>query len=273
MRFWILAENTAVESRFGCEHGWSVLAECQGHKILFDMGKTDLFLQNACKMGLDLSQVETGVLSHGHYDHAGGLPAFFSENKTAPVWIQEGAEAPHYSIRDTGPVYIGVPKEVLGNERFRIIMGSRDLGNGALLLPHPNAKKLWPRSNQVLRIKQENEFVADDFSHEQYLVLEENGKQVLLCGCAHCGIVNIMELVGQETGRFPDVVIGGFHLSIPHSGQSEPSETIQKVGEILKKYPSVYYTGHCTGNMAWNQLRGILGDRIQLVASGMSWDI
>lgn len=273
MRFWILAENTSNQPELGCEHGWSVLAECQGQKILFDMGKTDLFRQNARKMGLDLAQAEMAILSHGHYDHAGGLPAFLEENHKAPVWMQKGAEIPHYSMRETGPAYIGIPKEVLENPQIHVISGCKDLGNGAFLLPHPVSRKFWPRSNQVLLAKQNGVLVEDDFAHEQYLILEETGKQALLCGCAHCGIVNIMEAAAQQTGRFPDVVIGGFHLSIPHSGESEPQETVYQIGEVLRQYPSRYYTGHCTGLTAWNQLREMLGDQIQLVSAGMSWDI
>ena len=96
MKLWVLAENTACCDRFGAEHGLSLYLETLGHKILFDMGQTDLFARNARTLGLDLQTVEAAVLSHGHYDHGGGLEHFLNINPGAPVYASPWALRPHY---------------------------------------------------------------------------------------------------------------------------------------------------------------------------------
>lgn len=78
MKLWVLMENTASNSSFFCEHGLSFYMETAGHKILFDMGQSGNFVKNAKKMGLHLCDVDIAILSHGHYDHGGGLPGIFS---------------------------------------------------------------------------------------------------------------------------------------------------------------------------------------------------
>ena len=68
----VLSENTAASDEFGCEHGLSLYVETGKHRLLFDTGASDLFAKNAARLGVELSAVDTAVLSHGHYDHGGG---------------------------------------------------------------------------------------------------------------------------------------------------------------------------------------------------------
>jgi len=75
-----LVENTALSKNFGSEHGLSLYIEANSHKILFDVGASELFLENAKKLNVDISEVDYLIISHGHYDHGGGLRAFLREN-------------------------------------------------------------------------------------------------------------------------------------------------------------------------------------------------
>ena len=90
-------ENTASRPDVTAEHGLSLLIEAGGHAVLFDMGQSEAFADNAQKMGVDLNRVDAAVLSHGHYDHGGGLGRFFRENDHAPVYMHAQAFEPHYS--------------------------------------------------------------------------------------------------------------------------------------------------------------------------------
>lgn len=275
MKFWVLAENSACTPAFGAEHGLSILAQCRGKTILFDTGKTGLFAENAAKLRLSLEEVDAAVLSHGHYDHAGGLPVFLAHNHHAPVWMQETALEPHFSHRPSGEIApIGVPPLLIAQNRLHLLDGDAEIGEGLRIFAKVPGKTLWPQSNAVL-LKQgeDGDYLPDDFSHEQHLWLEEDGKSVLLTGCSHCGVVNILESILGKTGQVPDVVIGGFHLSMPSAGKSEPPEVVDAVGEKLAALPCRYYTGHCTGTEAFSRLKAILGDRLQPITAGCCLNI
>lgn len=96
MQITVLAENTATDERFGKEHGLSLYIQTSCQNILFDMGQTELFLENARKLNIDLGEVDVAVLSHGHYDHGGGLSAFMEINGKAKVYVSRYAFEPHY---------------------------------------------------------------------------------------------------------------------------------------------------------------------------------
>ena len=87
MKITVLMENTAARETLAAEHGLSLYIQTAHRNILFDMGQTDAFARNAQALGIDLAQVDTAVLSHGHYDHGGGLEKFLEINKTAPIYI------------------------------------------------------------------------------------------------------------------------------------------------------------------------------------------
>lgn len=101
MKFVTLVEDT-TKCELGAEHGLSIYAETEKHKLLFDVGTTDLFIKNAKALGIDLSQVDTVVISHGHNDHGGGLDAFLAINDHAVIYLQEKAFNDHYTAKKTG---------------------------------------------------------------------------------------------------------------------------------------------------------------------------
>ncbi|MBR2615965.1 MAG: MBL fold metallo-hydrolase, partial [Clostridia bacterium] len=96
MKITVLSENTSSRDCIAAEHGLSLLVETGKLHILFDMGQGDLFWENAKALGMDLATVDLAVLSHGHYDHGGGLERFLRENTTAPVYVHPLAFRPYY---------------------------------------------------------------------------------------------------------------------------------------------------------------------------------
>ena len=97
MKITALVENTTKTEGFEAEHGLSLYIETNKHNIIFDMGQSDLFLKNAGKLGINLENVDIAILSHGHYDHSGGLGAFLELNKIAPVYLSEFAFEHHFN--------------------------------------------------------------------------------------------------------------------------------------------------------------------------------
>lgn len=176
MKITVLSENTSV-SPAASEHGLSLLIETKGYKLLFDTGASPLFAENAEKLNVDLSDAAFAVISHGHYDHGGGLGKFLDINSSAPVYIRENAFGDFFSARPNGEIaYIGLEKSFLLNPRF-ILTGECCIINGECRL-FSNVSQVWPgpSGNKTLLRKTGDGFQPDDFSHEQSLIISAEGK-------------------------------------------------------------------------------------------------
>lgn len=232
-----LLENTTKCSAMQTEHGLSLYIETKTKKILFDMGQTSLFLENARKLDIELSAVDFAVLSHGHYDHGGGLPDFLRINDHAPVYISRFAFEPYYNRKDK---YIGLDLRILQKEEFRkrirFTGDEQEIADGIRLFSCNSYNRPYGMRNFGLSKKIDGHVLHDDFRHEQYLRIEEDGKTVLFSGCSHKGIMNIVSWFS------PDILIGGFHFS-----SLAPGNELEYAANVLNTYPTVYYTCHCTG--------------------------
>ncbi|MEN6594722.1 MAG: MBL fold metallo-hydrolase [Clostridiaceae bacterium] len=274
MRIVTLVENTASSEAFCAEHGLSLYVETGTTKLLFDMGRTDLFLHNANKLGVLIDQVDLAVISHGHYDHGGGLSAFLAANKKASVYINTRAFERHLSIKQGGVLGdIGLDAALRSSGRMVAVGERMEIARGMTLFSGVTERTLYSRCNDTLFMEQDGEFVADDFAHEQNLIIEENGKLVLFAGCAHNGIVNILRRAEAIAGRRMDAVIGGFHLQSPSLKHSEPPEHIRAVGEALLASGSVFYTGHCTGEEPFLMLKQIMNEKLLALSTGGIYEL
>lgn len=268
MKVVTLLENTTCRDDVSCAHGLSLYIETQRNKILFDMGPDESFLKNAEALGVDLSKVNIAFISHGHSDHAGGLEAFCRVNRSADVLVHPAAGGEFYALDGEDVKYIGV-KEQLDKASGRTVptAGALPMGQMLLFSGVPVDEKAM-ESSAMLHEKKDGEFVRDDFRHEQNLLVTENGRSVLFAGCAHHGIVSILETAEWITGKRPDVVFGGFHLFRLAEGDPAGDALIEETGRKLLEGDTVYYTGHCTGDYAYGKLKAILGDRLQPMTGG-----
>lgn len=263
-----LVENTSLSEDFCSEHGLSLYIETSQYKILFDVGTSGLFLQNAEKLDVDIAEVDYLVISHGHYDHGGGLGLFLQENKKAKVYLQQKAFEKHYSLRSKGqPAMIGLDSNLKDNDRIVLTSGFYTIDKGISLFSNVKIKAPRPKSNQGLLTEEDGQMIEDDFAHEQNLVVEEAGKTLLVTGCAHNGIMNILEHFQSLYGRMPDDVIGGFHLSSRIYGNEDP-EIIDRLGTYLLSTKAKFYTCHCTGLESYEKLKGLMGETIDYLSVG-----
>lgn len=275
MKITVLMENTALE---GCgltpEAGLSLYIEYRGKKLLLDAGSSGKFAGNAQALGVDLSAVELAVLSHGHYDHADGLRRFFQVNDSAKVYIRPGANGPHFSMGKNGPYFIGFRREIWAGhqDRFVEVAQPRLLLEGAWLIPDTVRNPDFAGQGDGLLYKRgEDDFVPDDFRHEQSLVLEGEKGLVVFNSCSHTGIVNIVRgVLDQLPGKQVYAVVGGFHMAAKGQGALNCApEYVYRVADALKELGvEEIYTGHCTGDTALGLLRERFGPGCRALATG-----
>lgn len=267
MKVTSIIENT---SKIGLpvEHGLSLYIEKDnGQKVLFDMGQSALFAKNAETLGLSIADVDKAIISHGHYDHGGGLRTFLTENHKAKVYIHREAFLPHYSLRETGLRYIGLDDLLKANERLVFCGDQKRIDAGMLLFANVLGDCCSPKGNRLLFGPTENE--NDTFGHEQNLIIEEAGKVVLFAGCAHGGIVNILRKAQELTGKVPTHVFAGMHLVKSGLSEAEERAFIISLAEELKQYKDTrFYTMHCTGEDQFMQLKSMMGSQIEYLSCG-----
>lgn len=263
MKITALCENTAVSPEIIAEHGLSLYIETQNHKILFDMGQTDAFLKNAEHLGIDLSQVDLAVLSHGHYDHGGGIRSFLQINQTAPVYVSRAAFGPHYNGTEK---YIGLDPSLKSNPRLIYVDDQLQIDSQLSLYSCNDRLRGYPTNPYGLKIMKDGVFQPDDFLHEQYLLIRQKDQTVLFSGCSHKGILNIADWFR------PDVLVGGFHFT-KLNPQTEDAAVLREAGLLLLNHPTRYITGHCTGLEQYHYLKNLMGRRLEYISAGMTLDI
>jgi 7,8-dihydropterin-6-yl-methyl-4-(beta-D-ribofuranosyl)aminobenzene 5'-phosphate synthase len=263
-----LVENSLGDSGCQNEHGLSFYIETEKHKLLVDSGASDLFLHNAEKLGIDLSQVDICILSHGHFDHAGGLLTFAQVNPTAKIYMKSSAGGAYYHVKKDGEDYIGIDPQIMSLEQCVMVDGDLQIDEELYLYTDISAVKYPAKGNLQLMKKTDGGFVRDTFDHEQCLVITEGDRKVLLSGCAHNGILNILDRYEEIFHDEPDVVISGFHLIQPEAYAEDEIENIKNIAHALAETKPVYYTGHCTGPEAYDIMKDIMGGKLQPIHSG-----
>ncbi|NLM18968.1 MAG: MBL fold metallo-hydrolase [Clostridiaceae bacterium] len=263
-----IVENTAISEEFGSEHGLSLYIETKEHKVLFDVGASDLFLENAKKLNVNIADIDFLVISHGHYDHGGGLKAFLNKNTKATIFIHQLAFNKYYATRPNNKLdYIGLDENLKENKQIVFTSDSFLISDGLRLFSNVIQKGAPLKSNNGLLMEQNEQKIQDTFAHEQNLIIEEDDKILLITGCAHNGIVNILDHFYSLKGRMPDYAIGGFHL-FSGSGGYETPERIDKIGEYLMDTKAKFYTCHCTGIEPYQRLKAAMGERVDYLAAG-----
>lgn len=263
----VLVDNN-TRNEWKAEWGLAIHIEYEGHKILLDAGTTHIFAENADSMGIDLNQVEFGVLSHAHYDHSDGLDIFFERNKQAKFYLRRACEENCYSKKDgTELSYIGIKEGYLKGyaDRFEPVEGDFEVIPGVTLLPHKTEGLEHAGEHAGMYVKIRGKFQPDAFEHEQSLVFKTEKGLVVFNSCSHGGADNIIREV-QKTwpGEQIEAYIGGLHLF--RSSDEEVYALAQRVKETgIKRI----YTGHCTGDRAMEILKEELGDTIRELYTGL----
>lgn len=278
MKISILTENTVYKRGFLGEHGLSVLIEYQGKKYLFDTGQSQVFLHNAAKLCVDLKELDGIILSHGHYDHCGGMDDIHKLGEEIPVYVQAKAFEKKYAenLKTKELRYIGMEDQTGWQEQERIHKlqgGCTEICDGVYLLAEiPYTTEFEPEPAGFWRETAHQdlpELVADQMADEQLLVLKSPQGLCIFAGCAHPGIINCLYHVKSV---FPDSkihsLVAGMHLK--GCGEQRIRQTIQA---LLELEIDTVVPVHCTGICGIGMIKEALGKRCILAEAGKQIEI
>lgn len=248
MQVTVLVENSVGRTLpiFG-EHGLSLWVEYEGRKVLFDTGQRGAVVSNAALLGIDLKAVDAVVLSHGHSDHTGGLREVLEFiGRKVPVYAHPDLFAPH-RVSSPWDRYVGVPfareeLEAAGAE-FVWVREPRELFPGFWLSGEVPRKTAFEKGDPRMYLVRDGERVQDPVLDDLSIFAQTQRGLVVLLGCAHAGLVNIVEHARAVTGSAKvAAIIGGTHLGPANAEQLAETETyLEKLGlELLA-------ANHCTG--------------------------
>lgn len=271
MKAIVLIDNRRQNSAFKKEHGLSIYVEYGGKKCLVDLGLSDGFLANAELLGVNIEDIDYVFLTHGHADHVGGLPFFLQKNKKAKIFVAQNALTQKYfstrrGLKDISPNF----QSKLIFSRMQSVLRDIEIEPGIRLTFNKIHNYQMPQGNQFLFQEVDGKMVQDEFNHE--LIVSFGIEQLLVCtGCAHHGLLNMLDSVRRTVKSPIKWVLGGFHLlDVDDMSQYESKEEIAAIGKQLKQeYPdSYFYTGHCTGDEPFANLQSILGNKLSQFYTG-----
>lgn len=271
MEIQVIVENTTENTKIKGKHGLSLLIKTNDNLILYDFGPKNSLRSNSKKLCLTLEDVDLTVLSHNHIDHGGDINYFCKINKKAMIHVNTDLSDKLYTkLLSVIKFPVAIKLKNIFENRIVIHNSSEEIVKNVFVL---KLSKYSHEStlNKDLYIIRNNKFVEDDFEHESALIINDDDDElVVFCACSHHGVSNIVEDVKKY---FPNkkikAFVGGFHMCNPISKKNEPAEYIEKEIQKLKQYKINYYTGHCTGEFAFNILKNELNNEMNRISTAM----
>lgn len=266
----ILIDNATTGTGLGSEHGLSLWIEYKGKKILFDTGQSNLLIQNAEKLDIDLSKTNAIVLSHGHHDHTGGLIGVLNYAPRAHVYFNHKAIEAKYSCKNGGPRYIGIQEQIKQQLVHKFKFGEATCTNNKTLIFNGAAVTgQVPRRNDYedtggYFYNDKACTCIDSLVDDQSLFFECPKGLVVILGCSHSGVVNTLDYISELTDQKKIyAAIGGMHMVNAGTQRIEKTISAFRKYDIQKIVPL-----HCTGLEAMEKIKEEFAERCLLLGAG-----
>ncbi len=269
----VLVENTVHRRSLRAEHGLSLWVETDSACILFDTGASDQFALNAGAMGVDLRRTTHAVLSHGHYDHCGGLGASAFGGLGIPIHHHGLLSEPKYVYMEGQWRYTGVPwqpEDIPGWHAHAVINeGPLEIAPNAWLSGTIPMQAEWEQIPSSFYVRRRDQMEADSMADEQMLILRRGDRLHVFGGCSHRGVANSIRYA-QEL--FPQCTVAsltaGMHLQGVPRGQLQSTLDFLQSSSVRTVVPL-----HCTGFEAACAMRQLFGERCVVAGTGDAWEL
>jgi len=255
LRLTVLVENSVHRAGLAAEHGLCCHVQFGGQSVLFDTGQTDLAVLNATQLRINLGAVGAVVLSHGHYDHTGGVPAVLAVAPSAPVFAHPAAFAPKFNRPPGGPArLIGMSEQTAHALRCHPVgvtstRGWTPVADGIFATGEIPRATAYEDTGGLFFLDAEGRR-PDPITDDQALVVDLGSGVVVLLGCAHSGVVNTLEHIAHQTGNKPvRAIIGGMHL-----GSASEDRVEKTIARLHQAELELLMPMHCTGWPAMGRL-------------------
>ena len=265
----ILVEDRLSVPELRVEHGISLLLDIGGMQWLFDTGQSGLVVDNARDLGIDLKEIKGIILSHGHYDHTGGLKSVLEETGEMPVYAQPGIFRERFRLERSGklnPIGIPFPRHLLeeAGARFDLAVSGREISPGIYLSGKIPRLTTFEQGDPLLVVKEGDRSIPDPFLDDQFILIDDDDGVIMITGCCHAGLINSLKEVRELHPRKRiKAIVGGLHLrSADQTGLSEIIHSLEPFA------PEAIIAGHCTGERAEAALSHAFGSRFHKMETG-----
>jgi 7,8-dihydropterin-6-yl-methyl-4-(beta-D-ribofuranosyl)aminobenzene 5'-phosphate synthase len=252
MNFLSLVEDETDNDKLYSVHGVSFLITLNnGYKILFDTAQKDIFMKNSKILSVDPLSSDACVISHNHYDHSGGLSYLIHNGFNSPIYVHEKFFVDRFSIRNDKPVSsVGIDSKLLDYEKLVMIKDSiTKIHENVYILANVNIENDFETISKNFVVKRGNDFIQDNFEDEISLIIDSEKGLIIISGCSHRGMINILNTAKKSFDKDVYAFIGGTHLI--GSSDFRLNRTVEELNKFDLK---ILGACHCTGDKAMKLL-------------------